>query len=243
MPARLIAPPLLLLSLTSCRFGMFPGSSDQGRDISNLYQVLFMTAIPVGGVVYALILWSIIRYRKRRGDDQLPKQVRYHIPLEVTYTVIPVLVVLGLFAATFRTEQRVDHVSAHPAVVVRVTGFQWQWRFQYPAYGISIVGVPSDDLDEGPTMVLPVGQTVEIDLQSEDVIHAFFVPGFNFKRDVIPGVTNRFDLTIPLAGTFRGECAEFCGLDHAEMTFFVKAVPPAEFQRWVQQQATGGAPA
>jgi cytochrome c oxidase subunit 2 len=83
---------------------------------------------------------------------------------------------------------------------------------------------------------------VRINLQSADVIHAFFVPEFNYKRDVIPGVTNHFDITIPKAGTFRGECAELCGVNHSDMTFFIKAVPLAEFQAWVamQQQSSVG---
>ena len=229
-----------LLLLTGCRFGMYPGSTDQGRDISNLYRVLFIAAIPIAAIVYGLILWSIIRYRKRRDAEGLPNQIRYHIPLEITYTVIPVLIVIGLFVATLRTENRVDSISPNPAVVLNATAFQWQWSFAYPQYGITVTGTRSATPSDGPTIELPIGETIHVNLASEDVIHAFFVPQFNFKRDVIPGVHNQFDITIPTAGTFRGECAEFCGLNHGYMTFYIRAVPRAEFQAWIASKRAGG---
>jgi cytochrome c oxidase subunit II len=185
-------------------------------------------AIGVGAVVYALIIGVAIAYRRRSGDEGLPPQTRYNIPLEVMYTVIPLLIVIVLFVFTFRTEVAVDHVSKTPAVVVNVTGFQWQWRFDYST-GVSVVGGPG----RIPTMVLPVGQVVQINLFAQDVIHSFFVPAFLFKRDAIPGVHNRFDITIPKAGTYRGECAEYCGLDHGDMTFYVKAVSAGEFRAWL----------
>jgi cytochrome c oxidase subunit 2 len=193
-------------------------------------------AIGVGGITYALILWAALRYRRRRGDgDDLPRQTRYRVPVEVTSAVIPFLIVIGLFTVSFRTETRVDHVADDPAVVVDVTGFQWQWRFDYPGTGISIVGTPS----RFPTMVVPVGQTIEINLLAQDVIHSFYVPDFLFKRDAIPGLHNRFDLTIPTAGVFRGECAEYCGLNHGDMTFYVRAVSPQQFQAWLAGASQG----
>ncbi len=215
---------------------MYPGGTDQGRDISGLYQVLFWTAIPIGGVVYGLILWSIIRYRKRKDTDELPPQFRYHVPLEIAYTVAPILIVVGLFLVTLHTEDKVDYVSPRPAVVLEVTGFQWQWSFSYPQYGITVTGTRAESPEEGPTIVLPVGQTIGVTLHSQDVIHSFFVPTFNFKRDDIPGLTNRFDMTIPRAGTFRGECAEFCGLNHAYMAFYIQAVPVDQFRAWIANQ-------
>ncbi len=234
---RTLAASSLLLVMTSCRFGAPAGSTAQGRDIGNLYHLFFFVAIGVGAVVYGLILWAAVRYRRRRhDDDSLPPQFRHHPTLEIVYTVIPVLIVIGLFVVTFRTEDRVDHVSPRPAVVVDVLGFQWQWRFDYPGHGVSVIGGPGSP----PTLMLPVGQVVQINLATEDVIHSFFVPDFLFKRDAVPGIHNRFDWTVPRAGTFRGECAEFCGLDHDAMTFYVKAVSPAEFQQWLASQGASG---
>jgi len=217
--------------MTGCRFGAPPGATEQGRRIGNLYHLMFYIAIGVAAVVYLLILWCIVRYRRR--TDELPPQFRYHIPLEVTYTVIPVLIVIGIFVATFRTENRVDAVAADPGVVVNVTAFQWQWRFQYPAQHVQIVGTPQ----QPPTMVVPVGKTIQVNLRAADVNHAFFVPAFLFKRDAIPGIDNHFDLNVTRAGTFVGECAEFCGLNHAGMYFHVKAVPPSRFSSALQQAA------
>lgn len=222
-----------MLALASCRFGAPAGSSTNGRDISNLYRLFVYVALGVGVVVYGLILWAAVAYRRRKDDaGELPAQTRYHLKWEVTYTVVPFLIVIVLFIWTFRTEARVDRVNGNPAVTVEVTGFQWQWRFRYPSAGVTIVGTAT----EPPVMVVPAGRTIEIDLASQDVIHSFYVPDFLFKRDAIPGFPNRFDLTIPRTGLFRGECAEFCGLDHSGMTFYVRAVPPAQFQAWLGQQ-------
>jgi cytochrome c oxidase subunit 2 len=226
---------LSLLALTGCRFGAPGGSTVQGQRIGNLYHLFFYVAIGVGAIVYALIIGVAVAYRRRKNDgDELPRQTRYNIPWEVTYTLIPLFIVIGLFVFTFRTEVAVDHVSKNPAVVVTVTGFQWQWRFDYPS-GASVVGAPGSP----PTMVVPVGQVVQINLFAQDVIHSFFVPDFLFKRDAIPGVQNRFDIIIPKAGVFRGECAEYCGLDHGDMTFYVQAVSPQQFQSWLASHPSG----
>jgi len=231
----LLAGAATLLSLGGCTFGAPRGATDQGRDIAGLYQFMFWIAIGVAAIVYGLIVWSVVRYRRK--NENLPKQTRYHGPLEITYTVIPILIVIGIFIATYSTEKKVDRVVDHPDLVVHVTAFQWQWRFQYPDSGIQVVGTPG----HAPQLVLPVGKTVRIDLTAQDVIHAFFVPQFLFKRDAIPGHPNRFDLRITNAGTFHGECAEFCGLNHAFMSFSVKAVPMSDFQRWVQEQRSAQA--
>jgi len=210
--------------------------TDEGSKIAGLYQLMFWIAIGVGGITLGLILFSVVRYRRR--TDDLPKQTRYNVPLEITYTVIPVLIVAFIFAATFHVERRVDRLSPDPEVVVDANAFQWQWRFTYPQYDISIIGSPT----EYPTFVVPVDERIRIKLRAEDVIHAFFVPQFLFKRDAIPGRLNEFEITIPDEGRFLGECAEFCGLNHAEMVFYVKAVPRDEFDQWVREQQASQSP-
>jgi cytochrome c oxidase subunit 2 len=237
---RLAAGVVALLALPACNFGMPPGATEQGHEINSLYRLLFWFAIPIGAIVYGLILWSVIRYRRRKDDDgSLPKQLRYNLPLEIAYTAVPVVIVLVLFGFTLNTMNRVDAVSRDPALVVDVTGFRWQWSFEYPGHGFTVVGVGGTPT-RGPTMVVPVGKTVRFDLHAADVIHSFFVPDFNFKRDAIPGVTNTFDFAIPNPGVFRGECAELCGIDHADMTFYIRAVPTAEFTAWLQQHEGDG---
>jgi cytochrome c oxidase subunit 2 len=216
------------LALSACRFGSPRGSTTQGHHILHLYQLLFWVAIPVGVIVYGLILWSIVRYRRSKDPEGMPKQFRYHVPLEILYTVVPVVVVIGLFVATFHTERKVDHLAANPDVRVTVTAFQWQWRFHYPDLGIDVVGTPA----RNPTLVVPADRTVRIRLVSTDVAHAFYVPDTLFKRDALPGFPNRFDLKFLAPGIHRGECAEFCGLNHADMNFTVRVLSPKDFDAW-----------
>jgi cytochrome c oxidase subunit 2 len=194
-----------------------------------LWGVFFVAGLIVGGLTLALILWSAVRYRARRGDDELPSQFRQNVPIEVAYVAIPVIIVIGLFLSTVSTERRIDSTSIRPDVVVRVTGFRWQWRFEYPNQGVTVVGSSGRE----PTMVLPLGKTVMIELTSADVIHSFFVPQFLYKRDAIPGRVNRFEIAPTGVGTYRGECAEFCGLGHASMDFWVQIVPVDRFSEWL----------
>ena len=119
-------------------------------------------------------------------------------------------------------------VVERPSVTIDVRGFQWQWRFDYSGLGVSVIGTPARE----PTLVLPMGETVLIELTSADVIHSFFVPGFLFKRDAVPGIVNRFEIVPRALGQYRGACAEFCGLGHASMDFVVRIVSPDDFRAW-----------
>jgi cytochrome c oxidase subunit 2 len=244
---RRATPAALALLGTACSgsFGMPRGATEQGADIFRLWQIFVVAAIAVAGVVYGLIFWSVIRYRRRRSDDPgaLGSQFRGDHRLELLYTGIPILIVIGLFAASAAVEVRVDRVSPDPAVVVNVEAYQWGWRFTYPGQGVTIVSPPSGEFVAGPQMVLPLGQTTRIVLTANDVIHAFWVPDFLYKHDAIPGRTFAFDLTPTRTGTFYGECAEFCGLNHAYMTFSVRVVQPAEFAMWLAQLRAGQAAA
>jgi cytochrome c oxidase subunit II len=221
--------PFALL-LTSC--GGLRAASAQGREIEGLWVVFLWVGLGVAAVVYALIIWSVLRYRRRPDDDALPPQFRQSGPLEILYTVLPLLIVAGLFLLTYRAETTVEGRDAHPATTVGVEAYDWSWRFSYEGTGVTVFGTP----DDPPEAVLPVGETVRIRLTSADVIHAFFVPDFLFKRDAIPGRTTEFDLSIDEPGLYHGQCAEFCGLDHWRMRFTIRAVAPSEFDRWLAQQ-------
>lgn len=211
------------------------GTSEQGRDIFDLWRGSMIAALVIGGIVWALIGWAVFRYR-RRGDE-LPTQRQYVVPLEVVYTAVPILIVAVLFALSYRTQRDVDALTSDPDLVIEVEGFQWQWQFHYVEEDITVTGLP----DDPPVMVLPVDATVRIVLTSNDVIHSFYVPDFLYKRDVIPGVKNKIDVDVTDVGRYTGRCAEFCGLDHAKMTFEVDAVTTADFREWVaDQQAAGG---
>jgi cytochrome c oxidase subunit 2 len=206
-------------------------ASQQGERIAGLWNGFVLAALAVGLLVWGLITYALIRYR-RRSDDELPNQKPYNIPLEILYTSVPVVVVGVLFAFSVQVQTDVERRVADPDVRITVEGFQWQWRFTYPDDGITLVGTP----DAGPPeLVLPIGETVRFDLVADDVAHSFWVPEFIEKRDLIPGVVNEIDITPTREGTFVGRCAEFCGLDHWRMSFSVRIVPADEFDRWVAE--------
>ena len=209
--------------------------TEQARDIDRIWNGFLVIALAVGALVAFLVAYVVIRFRRR--DDRLPRQVHEHIPMELAYTAVPFLVVVGLFAATFVSVRALDRVDDHPDLVVDVVGFQWQWQFHYPESGITVA--PGDDTI--PTLVLPAGERVRFDLTSADVIHSFWIPGFRFKRDAFPDQHTSFEVDIAeTTGTFDnvGVCAEFCGLDHQAMRFSVRIVTPAEFGDWIAGTAT-----
>jgi cytochrome c oxidase subunit 2 len=202
--------------------------------MSTVWTVFFWAGVGVAGIVYGLILWSIVRYRRR--SDSEPPQIRGATPLEVTYTLIPVALVIMLFLLTLRAETNVEEPVGGPVATVHVEAFDWSWRFSYEDTGVVIFGTPEDP----PQMVMPVGQPVRLVLTSADVIHSFYVPSFLFKRDAIPGTTT-FDLTMREPGIYRGQCAEFCGLDHYRMRFSIRAVPSSQFEAWLARAEEAGA--
>jgi cytochrome c oxidase subunit II len=236
-------PALAALATTAAAcsrtFGFPEGRTVQGEDARQLWHLFMLAAIAVAAIVYGLIAWSLVRYRQRRNDppDGLGKQGHSNVPIEIVYTAIPIVIVVVLFAWSLRTDERVTSPAADPSVTVHVEAFSWGWRLEYPELGVVVVAPPSSPTEPGPELVLPLGETTRVILTSNDVIHAFWVPEFDFKRDAIPGHTTEFDLTPNQAGTFRGVCGEFCGLNHAYMTFRVTVVDRPTFDRWVADRA------
>lgn len=235
--ARALAPSAAVLGgLVSAgcgsggRFGFPDPASEQGREILGLWRGTVLVALAVGALVWALIVWTVLHYRRR--DDTLPSQTPENIPVEVAYTVAPLLVVAALFGVTVFTQEQVTASNPDPDLVVEVTGFQWSWKFAYPAEGVEVVS----NGDDPPRLVLPVGAAVRFELATTDVNHSFWVPEFLVKRDLIQGVDNAIDVDVERAGEWTGRCAEFCGLDHWKMNFAVSAVPQDEFDRWVEEE-------
>ena len=211
-------------------------ASVEGRDIASLYQVMLVVVIAIFVLVEGTIVWSLLRYRRRRDDPSLPPQTHGHRPLEIVWTVVPVLIVLAVYGLSLETLGKVEAKAADP-LVVDVHGYQWYWEFDLPAQGVHVSGIGTE-----PELVLPVQQPIRFRLETDNVIHSFFVPTFLFKRDVIPGVVNQFDVTIAEAGTYAGQCAEFCGAGHADMRFRIRAVSETEFQSWVEKQRASPSP-
>jgi cytochrome c oxidase subunit 2 len=238
--------------LAGCNFypsyGASRGATTQGQETFKLYSGMMTTGIIVGGIVFLLILWTILRYRKR--SDEIPRQFHENVAIEIIYTIVPIVIVGFLFFFTVLTENNVDAIqpvnatvtsSGKPVVDIRVTAFQWGWRFDYPDLNVGVAGETTNGPNNhGPQMVVPVGETVQITLVSNDVIHGFYVRDFNFSRYALPGVTNLFDLDVVHAGTYNGQCTQICGLYHSEMLFSVRAVSPTAFSQWASTEVATG---
>jgi cytochrome c oxidase subunit II len=229
----------MALAATSCA----PSSpTPTGREVNSLYEIFSWIALAIFLIVIGLIAWSIVRYRAKPGDEELPPQFHKNIPIELTYFAIPQLIVVGLFVISFFVLADVNALKNQPGdppLVIHVMGFQWGWDFAYRGAGVTVESTPGQQ----KTLVLPVGRPIRFIITSRDVIHSFFLPDFLIKRDAIPGIVNKIQLTVDKPGTYRaGHCAEFCGLLHDEMYFGVKALPLAQFKTWLanQQGAAGG---
>lgn len=210
--------------------------TEQAHDIDRVWDIYLSVAAAVLGLVVVLVLYIVFRYRRR--DDRLPSQKHYNIPLEVAYTVIPFVVIMGLFAITFVSLRSIEETDPAPDLTVHVTAFQWQWEFEYPDAGVTVVGGAGTDI---PELVLPANSSVLFELESLDVIHSFWVTAFRFKRDIIPGQITEFSVDIDdSAGNYpnAGVCAEYCGLDHAKMQFSVRVLERDDFDDWLDDRAT-----
>ncbi len=184
----------------------------------------------VGVMTWGLMLYAAVRFRKRKGDETLPVQLRYNVPMELLYTVIPVFMVAVFFYYTARDEAALVDTSTKPDVTISVVAKQWSWDFNYVDSNVHETGVHTTrrraegTRDRCPCSTCPVNKRVEFVLNSRDVIHSFWVPPFLMKMDMIPGKTNKFQVVPTQTGTFQGKCAELCGAYHSQMLFMVKIV-------------------
>jgi cytochrome c oxidase subunit II len=235
---RLVGLITVALLATGCNSGQWSRGgwpspvTQQGKQVLGLWRGSLITALVVGAFVIALIIWSAIWFR-RRGDE-LPRQVRYNLPIEVLYTLIPVVMVAILFYFTAIRENDEVGFNQTPKLRVGIVGFQWSWQFNYLDDGVSITGRPG----QPPQLVLPTNVPIRFYETSPDVIHAWWVIPFLFKRDVIPGRVNSFELTVTKEGVFNGKCTEYCGVDHDRMLFTVKAVSWTDYLAWLAQEKT-----
>jgi len=239
------------LALSSCsavahqhisRLGMPVGATDRAPYIYHLWIGAWIAAILVGFLVWGLIIFAAVRYR-RRSDDEVPVQIRYHLPIEILYTVAPIIMVVVFFFFTVKTQDEVLAQVPHPDHTIDVVGQQWSWTFNYVKdkdlngqTTVFTTGTPAYQ----PTLVLPVGETVRVNLRSPDVIHSFWVPAFLFKMDVIPGRNNHFSFTPTRTGWYAGRCAELCGVYHSRMLFNVHIVSHNQYVAYLHHlQAEG----
>jgi cytochrome c oxidase subunit 2 len=192
--------------------------------------------------VWGLIVYAMVRFR-RRSEDEIPRQVRYHLPIEMLYTVAPLIVVAVFFFFTVEKQDKVLADAAHPDHNVLVTAQQWSWTFSYlhekAIGGTNVYDAGSASVE--PQLWLVKDQSVTFDLHSPDVVHSFWVPSFYFKMDVIPGRENSFSMTPTRYGTFVGRCAELCGYLHSQMLFNVRVVTQEQFDAHLRALKDAGA--
>ncbi|MEO6144464.1 MAG: cytochrome c oxidase subunit II [Dermatophilaceae bacterium] len=216
--------------------GFLPqGVTDQSGRITNLWNGSWIAALGVGVLVWGLIFWCVVAYRRTKDDVGLPEQLRYNVPIEILYTVVPLFMIAVLFFYTARDEAALLDTSKKPEVTINVVGKQWSWDFNYVDAGTFESGSPAELTGKPgvaatlPTLYLPVNKRVEFVLTARDVIHSFWVPQFLMKMDMIPGQVNRFQVKPTEIGTFQGKCAELCGAYHSQMLFQVKVVSQGDF--------------
>ncbi len=203
-----------------------PGSTITTQQ-SNLYLIILIPAAVVFLIVEGGIIYSVIRFHHRKGDTSEPDQVHGNVPLEITWTALPVVLVIFIFIIGLNTMNGIAAPAPSPNDVhVNVIGHQWWWEFDYSDLNIKT----ADEL------VIPVGTPVQITLTSVDVIHSFWVPQLTGKTDVVPGQTNHMWINASQTGTFDGQCSEFCGIEHALMRARVVVLSKADYLAWVQNQ-------
>ncbi len=238
------------LALAGCNTkasnGYLPDTvSDSGERVTDLWIGSWVAVLAVGAITWGLMLYAAIRFRRRKGDDTLPVQLRYNVPVEMLYTIIPVFMVAVFFYYTARDEAALTDTSQKPDVTVSVVGKQWSWDFNYIDSNVHESGVHVDPADPDarakmPTLYLPVNKRVEFVLNARDVIHSFWVPAFMTKLDMLPGKTNKLQIVPTQTGTFQGKCAELCGAYHSQMLFMVKVVPQNEYDQQMARLAEIG---
>jgi cytochrome c oxidase subunit 2 len=222
------------------RYGWPEGITPQATRMREFWSGSFTFALLAGVVVWGLMFWAFIVYRKRKNGPLYPKQTKENLPLELIYTIVPFIMVGVLFYFTVTTENFVLDEQDDPDVTVQVTAFKWNWDFGYP--GTTVPGGGEvhtiGTSEEVPILVLPVGKVIEYELRSKDVIHSFWTIDFLFKRDVFPNpeenqTDNSFQNTIDVTGAFVGRCAELCGTYHSAMNFEVRAVPEGVYEAYL----------
>ncbi|MFN2384566.1 MAG: cytochrome c oxidase subunit II [Gemmatimonadota bacterium] len=231
--ARGLLPALLLLALVGCdasQYVTLSPASDFAEKILSLYANLWWWTLGIFLVVEALLIFALLRFRRKADDTGVPDQVHGHSALEISWTLLPAAILFFIAIPTVRTifDTQAAPAAEANALEVTVIGHQWWWEFEYPALGFSVAN----------ELHLPRGRTVNLTLRSADVIHSFWIPRLGGKRDLNPGHENQMAFTPNSVGIFDGQCAEFCGMSHANMRMRVVVDEPAVFAAWSAARQT-----
>jgi cytochrome c oxidase subunit 2 len=253
---RLIAAPLAVvvaLALAGCTQTQLQGWMPSQAGLTNhvdrimgLWTTSWIVLLGVGVVTWGLMIWASVAYRRRKGQTGLPVQLRYHMPMEIFFTIVPLILVAGFFAFTARDQAIIEEPIEDPDYSITAYGKRWGWDFVYDREGqepvhyqsIQVQRVPdSSQLDAStlPTLVLPTNSSIAITLESRDVAHSFWIVDFLYKKDMLPGVTNHMYFeTGDQEGILAGKCAELCGEYHSQMLFNVQLVSPEAYDAYLE---------
>ena len=235
--------------------GFLPGfvedgtaATNQTERVSGLWVNSWIVLLAVGVITWGLMAWAAIAYRRRKGQTGLPVQMRYNMPIEIFYTIVPLLLVMGMFFFTARDQTAIETQWDDPDVEITAIGKQWSWDFMYAGEdddlsdAVWTMGIQAQPDKEGnvdqeqlPTLVLPVDQEVTIHLQSRDVIHSFWIIDFLYKKDMYIGKDNTWSFIPTRVGEYEGKCAELCGEYHSMMLFNVEVVEQDEYDAYVEE--------
>ena len=221
---------LLLVSLTGCTLHDFPQTTFQPRSdfatrIMSLNTQLIFWVVIIFVIVQAMLIVAIVKFRAR-PDSPEPRPVHGHTGLEIAWTIAPAIILAIVAVPTVLTIFKTQGAPPHQDLVVKVTGHQWWWEFDYPDLGI----VTADE------MHVPVGKTVMVNIEAADVIHSFWIPAMGGKRDAVPNHPNHMWFTADSVGEYAGQCGEFCGMSHANMRMKLMVETPEVFDAWVAAQ-------
>lgn len=224
-----------------------PAATNQTERVSSLWVNSWIVLLAVGVITWGLMAWAAIAYRRRKGQTGLPVQMRYNMPIEIFYTIVPLILVLGMFFFTARDQTEIETKWENPDVEITAIAKQWAWDFQYDGEkednsdAVWTMGIQAQPDAEGnidrstlPTLVLPVDQKVTINLQSRDVIHSFWIIDFLYKKDMFIGRDNSWSFIPTRIGEYDGKCAELCGEYHSMMVFNVKVVSQADYEAYLE---------
>lgn len=234
-PSRLVtALCLLTLAIAGCSPEHYPQTTllprgDFARIADDLLDTTVRWALLVFVLVEGVLLYAIFRFRGKPGDPE-PHQIHGNTTVEIIWTVIPALILAAIAVPTVKAIFQTNAVPPKDALTIEVVGHQWWWEFRYPEYNLTTAN----------ELHVPVGRTVSLRMGSADVIHSFWVPPFAAKRDVFANRETRMWFKAEAEGDYPGECAEFCGIQHARMGYRIRAQKPEEFRAWVAHMQTLG---
>ena len=249
----------LVLFLTGCSQqeldrGLLPGTGYATTDVKNIIELWngsWIVLWGVGIIAWAIMAYALVAYRRRKGDNTPPPQMRYNNPIETLFTVVPLILVVGFFAFTAKSMADIEAPHKNPDVTIQAIGKQWSWDFNYVDENTYETGIQANndtveaktvaEIDNLPTLWLPTNSKIQINLESRDVDHSFWVIEFLYKKDMLPGKTNHMYFeTTGETGTYRGKCAELCGEYHSMMLFTVKVVSQAEYDAHIAELKAAG---